>query len=108
MKGREIEERLRALRGGRLLFLLHAIQQMTRPERMISRQEVRNVVEQGEVIEDYPGDIRGHSCLMLGFGTDRRLIHVVCAPKCEYLAIITAYLPNPNEWTDGCRVRKKP
>jgi len=108
VKGGEIEEKLRALRGGRLLFLPHAIQQMTRPERMISRQEVRNVVEHGEVIEDYPNDARGHSCLMLGFGTDRRPIHVVCAPKNEYLAIITAYLPNPDEWTGGCRVRKKP
>lgn len=107
-KGREIEEMLLVLRGGRLLFLPHAIQQMTRPERMIGRQEVRNVVEHGEVIEDYPDDARGHSCLMLGFGVDDRPIHVVCAPKDEYLAIITAYLPSPDEWTGGCRVRKKP
>jgi hypothetical protein len=71
------------------------------------RQEVRNVVEHGEVIEDYPGDVRGHSCLMLGFGADRRAVHVVCAPKSEYLAIITAYLPDPDEWTGGYRVRKK-
>ncbi len=75
---------------------------------MITRQELRTVVECGEVIEDYPDDARGHSCLMLGFGTDRRSVHVVCAPKSEYLAIITAYLPNPKEWTGGCRVRKKP
>jgi len=107
VKGREIEEKLRALCGGRLLFLPHAIQQMTRPERMISRQDIRNVVEHGEVIEDYPDDSRGHSCLILGFGLDRRPIHVVCAPKSEYLAIITAYLPKPNEWTGGYRVRKK-
>ena len=96
------------MRGGRLLFLPHAIQQMTRPERMISRREVRSIVEDGEIIEDYPDDARGHSCLMLGFGLERRPIHVVCAPKSEYLAIITAYLPNPNEWSDGYRVRKKP
>jgi len=99
VQGREIEEKLAALRGGKFLFLPHAIQQMTRPERMISRQEVRNVVEHGEVIEDYPDDARGHGCLMLGFGLDHRPIHVVCAPKSEYLAIITAYLPNPEEWS---------
>jgi hypothetical protein len=108
VKGRDIEEKLRALRGGRLLFLPHAIQQMARPERMIRRQEIRNVVEHGEIIEDYPNDVRGHSCLMLGFGFDRRPIHVVCAPKSEYLAIITAYLPDPDEWSDDYRVRKKP
>ncbi|OHB63156.1 MAG: hypothetical protein A2Y76_15370 [Planctomycetes bacterium RBG_13_60_9] len=105
-KGREIQEKLRALRGGKLLFLPHAIQQMTRPERMISRHDVRNVVENGEVIEDYPNDARGHSCLILGFGLDRRPIHVVCAPRGDYVAIITAYLPNPDEWNNGFRVRK--
>jgi hypothetical protein len=46
VKGRDIREKLRALRGGRLLFLPHAIQQMARPQRMISRHEVRNVVEE--------------------------------------------------------------
>ena len=106
VKGREIEEKLRALRRGRLLFLPHAIQQMTRPERMISRQEVRDVIERGDIIEDYPNDARGHSCLMLGLGSDRRPIHVVCAPKIEYVAVVTAYLPNPNEWSEGYRVRK--
>ena len=44
---------------------------------------------------------------MLGFGVESRPIHVVCAPKSEYLAIITAYLPDPNEWSGGYRVRKK-
>jgi hypothetical protein len=107
VKGRDIREKLRALRGGKLLFLPHAIQQMTRPERMISRHEIRNVVEHGEVIEDYPNDVRGHSCLMLGFGVDGRRLHVVCAPKEEYIAIITAYLPDPAEWSDDCRMRKK-
>ena len=108
VKGRDIRETLRALRGGRLLFLPHAIQQMTRPERMIDRHEIRNVVEHGEVIEDYPNDARGHSCLMLGFGFGGRPLHVVCAPKDEYIAVITAYLPDPAEWSDDCRVRKKP
>ena len=108
VKGREIRKKLAALRGGRLLFLPHAIEQMTRPERMIRRQDVRAVIEQGEVIEDYPDDARGHSCLMLGFGADGRPVHVVCAPKSDYLAIITAYLPSLDEWSDGYRVRRNP
>jgi hypothetical protein len=74
---------------------------------MISPEEVRSVVKQGEIIEDYPTDARGHSCLMLGFGLDQRPIHVVCAPKEDYLAIITAYLPDPGEWGTDFRVRTK-
>lgn len=49
----------------KLLFLPHAINQMSRPERMITAREVKQVVEKGEIIEDYPEDNRGHSCLML-------------------------------------------
>lgn len=63
------------------------------------------VVRTGEIIEDYPEDARGHSCLMLGRGRDDRAIHVVCAPKSEYLAIITAYLPDPDQWTPDFRGR---
>jgi hypothetical protein len=73
---------------------------------MITTDEVRTVIEHGELVEDYPDDSRGHSCLMLGFGENGRPIHVVCAPKDEYLAIITAYLPDPHEWADGFRQRR--
>src|SRR5438128_3745906 len=90
----------------KILFLPHAGQQMSRPERLISAAEVRHVVATGEVIEDYPDDPRGHSCLLLGEGTDNRPLHVVCAPKAEYLAIITAYLPSRDQWEDDMRTRK--
>ena len=91
----------------RVLFLPHALQQMLRPDRMIRRIEVRQVIEQGEVIEDYPTDTRGHSCLLLGAGIDGRPIHVVCSPKEDYLAVITAYLPDQHEWSDDFKVRVK-
>jgi hypothetical protein len=38
----------------RLLFLPHAVRQMSRPARMISGAEVETVALQGELIEDYP------------------------------------------------------
>ena len=90
----------------RLLFLPHAIRQMSRPQRMISTDEVEIVVTQGELIEDYPSDPRGRSCLMLGLGEVNRAVHVVCSPKDEYLAIITAYLPDPTQWSEDFRRRR--
>ena len=78
---------------------------MSRPERMISTAEIETVVMTGEVIEDYPEDARGHSCLKLGLVQSNRPIHVVCAPKDDYLAIITAYLPDPNQWSSDFRRR---
>jgi hypothetical protein len=102
----EIRARVLAAARARVLFLPHAIRQMSRPDRMITAQEVRRVVMRGEIIEDYPDDGRGHSCLLMGVGDSGRPVHVVCTPK-EYLAVITAYLPDPEEWTPGFRVRRQ-
>ncbi|NVM26758.1 MAG: DUF4258 domain-containing protein [Desulfobacterales bacterium] len=92
----------------RILFSQHGVRQMSRPDRMISITDIRMVLEKGEVIEDYLEDPRGHSCLILGKGTGGRPVHVLCSPKDDYLAIITAYLPTEEEWTSDFRVRKKP
>lgn len=91
----------------KILFLPHALRQMLRPDRMITRTEVCAVIERGEMIENYPNDARGHSCLLVGRGDEQRAVHVVCAPKEDYLAVITAYLPDPQEWFDGFRRRTK-
>ena len=103
----EILSRIRAAAQQKVLFLSHALRQMLRPDRMIRRTEVRRVISEGEVIEDYPEDARGHSCLLLGFGDRERPIHVVCAPREDYLAIITAYLPDVHEWSGDFRKRVK-
>ena len=89
----------------RIVFTPHAISQMSRPERMITSQEVVDTIQTGTQIEDYPEDARGHSCLILGFGRQNRPIHVVCAPKPDFLAIITAYLPDPAQWSANFTTR---
>jgi hypothetical protein len=91
----------------RLLFLPHAVGQMSRPDRMIQTSEIRKVIEEGTIIEDYPEDARGHSCLMLGWGGENRPIHVVCSPKDVYLAIITAYLPDQDQWLNDFTTRRE-
>lgn len=98
--------RVRDSAKAKILFLPHALRQMNRPERMIRASEIQDVIERGEIIEDYPEDTRGHSCLMLGRGESQRPIHVVCTSKEDYLAVIPAFLPDELEWTDGLTVRK--
>jgi hypothetical protein len=105
-KSNDILEKVYQSADKKILFLPHAIRQMSKPDRMISTADIRSVIKTGEIIEDYPDDTRGYSCLMLGF-TDKRPLHVVCAPKDDYLAIITAYLPSNKEWESGYRKRKK-
>ena len=89
----------------KILFLPHAINQMSHPERMITVDEIREALFNGEVIEEYPEDARGESCLVLHAGGNR-VIHVVCSPKSEYLAIITAYLPAPEQWSTDYKTRR--
>ena len=102
----DIIRRIRAVAGIRILFLPHAVRQMARPDRMVTVRDVRNCILHGEVIEDYPEDVRGHSCLILGTVETARPIHVVCAPKDDYLAIITAYQPNSNDWETDWKTRR--
>ncbi|NOX08653.1 MAG: DUF4258 domain-containing protein [Gammaproteobacteria bacterium] len=89
----------------KILFLPHAIKQMSRPERMITTDEIRQAVFNGEVIEEYPEDVRGESCLVFNI-EENRAIHVVCSPKNDYLAIITAYQPAPEQWSSDYKARR--
>ena len=102
-----IISRLREAAAVKLLFLPHAIRQMNKPERLITAAEVREVVLQTIVIEDYPDDVRGHSCLLGAETSAARFVHVVCSPKTDYLAIITAYIPDAAEWDEARRQRRK-
>jgi len=89
----------------KILFLPHAIKQMSRPDRMITADEIREAVLSGEIIEKYPEDQRGESCLILHVKRNR-VLHVVCTPKAEYLAIITAYLPLTDQWSSDFKIRR--
>ncbi len=89
----------------KVLYLPHAVQQMSRPDRMITPSEIEAAIFNGEIIELYEDDPRGESCLML-HSVEDRFIHVVCAPKPEYLAIITAYIPSPAQWDVSFKKRK--
>ncbi|MEW6079094.1 MAG: DUF4258 domain-containing protein [Thermodesulfobacteriota bacterium] len=102
----DIVTRIRESAAKNVLFLPHAVRQMTNAERMISTKDIRNVIDNGKVIEEYPEDPRGHSCLLCYTGD--RPIHVVCSPKEDYLAVITAYIPDDNEWDDNYQKRNKP
>jgi len=86
---------------------MHALDEMNAENEIITTDEIRNVILKGEIIEDYPEDKRGHSCLMLGFGDKKRPVHIVCAPKDEYLAVITAYIPAAKQWKNNFKTRKK-
>jgi hypothetical protein len=75
--------------------------------RDISVAEVEDVISgPSEIIEDYPDDKYGPSCLVLGFTRARRPLHIQCSyPTRPLVKIITLYEPDPDLWI-GFRVRK--
>lgn len=75
--------------------------------RDISVSELEQAISsQSEVIEDYPEDKYGPSCLVLGFTSVGRPLHVQCShPARPLIKIITMYEPDPELWLD-LRIRK--
>jgi hypothetical protein len=54
-----------------------------------------------EVLEDYPDDKYGPSCLILGFTKYGRPLHILCSyPSRPLIKIITLYEPSPDLWVN--------
>src|SRR5918993_455988 len=85
--------------AGQFEFSKHAADQSIL--RRITVQGMREAIAGGEIIEDYPGDKYGPSCLIFGHTQAGRPLHVQCSyPSRPLLKIITVYEPDPNLWVD--------
>ena len=77
----------------------HAVDQTMLRE--ISIQEIRSAMRAGEVIEDYPDDKYGPSCLVFGITNEGRPLHIQCSyPSRPLVKVVTVYEPDPNKWFD--------
>lgn len=61
-------------------FSQHALNQSI--VRQIGVQELREAIASGEIIEDYPDDKYGPSCVILGFTLAARPLHIQCSWRC--------------------------
>ena len=94
-----IDEIRRRIARGDFEFSQHAADQAIL--RHISVQELREVIAGGEVIEVYPDDKYGPSCLIFGMTKVGRPIHVQCSdPNRPTVKIVTVYEPDPALWIE--------
>lgn len=94
-----IEEIRRKIRRQEYEYSLHAADQSIL--RHIARREVEEAFESGTVIEVYPSDKYGASCLVLGYTKGGRPLHVQCTNPVRFrIRIITVYEPDPAEWIE--------
>ena len=99
-----IDEIRAKIAAGLFEFSKHAVDQSL--VRRISIRELREAIEAGEIIEDYPSDKYGPSYLIFGLTTGNRPLHVQCSyPSRPLLKIITLYEPDADLWIDF-KVRK--
>jgi hypothetical protein len=53
------------------------------------------------IIEQYPDDPRGESCLVTGLTPEEKSVHVVCGKNpAGHLILITVYIPTMPKWRD--------
>ena len=94
------------IKTGLFEFSKHAVDQSI--IRRISVQDVCDVINNGTIIEDYPDDKYGPSCLIFGMTAERRPIHIQCSyPSRPIVKIITLYEPNPTRWVDFIKRRPR-
>lgn len=89
----------------RLIFTGHAVRRMF--ERGLSVADVRSVIRDGEIIEDYPNDMPHPSQLLLGY-CGGRPVHVVLALETATRTgwVVTAYIPDIAIWEADFRSRR--
>ena len=74
--------------------------------RRINVREIHNAIARGQIIEDYPDDKYGPSCLILGFAAPDKPLHIQCSyPSRPLVKIITVYEPDPAHWNDFAQRR---
>lgn len=85
--------------AGAFEFSKHAVDQTV--VRQITVDDIREAIAAGEIIEDYPDDKYGPSCLVFGHTSAGKPIHVQCShPARDLIKIITVYEPDPSLWID--------
>lgn len=73
----------------------------------ITMADIEQTLYSGEIIEDYPKDPGGPSCLVLGYTSTGYPIHIVCGQTpSKKLRIITVYTPSFPKWIDP-RTRRR-
>lgn len=71
-------------------------------------EDIEAAILNGEIIESYPDDPRGPSCLVCGRSKTGRPVHVVVGfLSGGWCRIITVYVPNPDYWENDWKTRRR-
>lgn len=98
--------RVKALAAeGKIIPSFHT--ELRMKKRAVSKDDIAETIAGGGIIEDYPQDPRGASCLINGITKANRPLHVVCTTELPELIIISVYEPTPPKWPTPTKRRAK-
>ena len=96
---KSLDDVRRQLSNGEFDLTLHVTRRIV--QREINELEIRQAGGEAFIIEEYPDDKYSPSCLMLGFSTNGRPLHIlVSLADTALVRVITVYEPDPADWTD--------
>ena len=93
--------------GAKILWSRHAVAELA--VEGWKRRQVEGALLNSDVIEDYPHLHRPlPDCLVLGWVTSTRPVHVVVAidEELDRILVVTVYQPLEEEWKDDWKTRK--
>jgi hypothetical protein len=73
------------------IFSMHG--DLERQKDNLSVIEIEEAVMNGRILDTYPDTGRGKSCLVAGFTSGGKPIHIVCGERNDWLIVITVYIP---------------
>ena len=77
-------------------------------QRALSKNTIRRIIVDGEVIAGYPDDFPYPSYLLLGYCEDEPIHIVVAQDKASgQCFIVTAYKPDRDKWSGDFRSRRQ-
>jgi len=96
----------KAIENGQIKWQRHALERMM--ERGITRDSVKKILLEGEVIEEYINDKPYPSALFFGY-IDKQPLHVVAAIDVgnEWCFVITAYIPDLEHFEEDFKTRRR-
>jgi hypothetical protein len=96
----------KAIENGHIKWQRHALERMM--ERGITRDSVKQILLEGEVIEEYISDKPYPSGLFFGY-IEKQPLHVVAAIDManEWCFVITAYIPDLEHFEEDFKTRRR-
>lgn len=105
---RTFQQILELVRTGQMRISAHGYDELAADDILID--DILEGLEQGIVVEDYPTYRKGPCVLVLQFDADGYPIHVLWGiplNKSTPAVVVTAYRPDPDEWTADFKQRKR-